>query len=154
MKTSENGVNLIKHFEGFRARPYQCSAQKWTIGYGQTFWPETLQPVTPQDLPITEQRADYVLRRTLMTFEMRLNRRLSEIGLELTQNEFDACICFLFNLGVGMLSSERSFGQALKSKDKSKIAAAFLLYNKAGGIILEGLKKRREAERELFLKGA
>lgn len=151
MKTSENGLNLIKHFEGLRLKPYQCSANKWTIGYGTTYY-EDMTPVAQNDLPITDKRAEHLLKYNLLKFETRFNKRIQEIGLELTQNEYDACICFLYNLGLGMLSIERSFGKALKSKDKQAIADSFLLYCKANGIILEGLKKRREAERELFLR--
>lgn len=151
MRTSPNGINLIKHFEGFRSKPYQCSAGKWTIGYGSTYYPQGIA-VTKDDTPITEEVAAKMLSIVLASFEHQLESTLVQYGQKLNQNEFDACICFIYNLGAALLEDHRSFGKALKSGNRSDIAAAFLLYIKAGGKILEGLQKRREAERQLFLK--
>lgn len=137
MKTSDNGINLIKSFEGCRLTAYKCPAGVWTIGYGHTNEVST-------GMKITEAQAVNFLKQDLCKFENSVNKVCS--SLNLNQNEFDALVSFTYNCGEGSLRT------LIKDRSKKQIAEALLLYNKSGGKILPGLVRRREAERELFLK--
>ena len=138
MKISQNGINLVKRFEGCRLMAYKCPAGVWTIGYGHTgsdVW---------QGLTITQAKAEQLLRQDMMKFEthvMKFNNRY-----HWNQNEFDALVSFAFNVG--------SINQLTQNGKRSRvqIAAAMLKYNRGGGKILPGLTKRRQAEQELFLR--
>ena len=78
---------------------------------------------------------------------------LRNLGVELTSNQYSALVSLAYNVGEGVvINSARSMGKAIKSSDYGAMAAAFLLYNRAGGKVLPGLVRRREAERALFLK--
>lgn len=137
------GVALLKRFEGFSGRPYQDSVGVWTIGYGHT---EGVGPGTPH---ITEPQASALLTRDL-------NRKyapaVNALRLPLNQNQFDALVPFGYNLGVGIFGPSHTIGQALRRKAWRAAADSMLLYDKAGGRVLEGLRRRRVAERALFLK--
>lgn len=136
MKTSENGINLIKRFEGCRLQAYQCAAGVWTIGYGHT------SGVKSTDT-ITEAQAENYLKADLAKFEANVEKYNSKYCWN--QNEFDALVSFAFNIGsIDKLTADGT-------RTRATIAEKMLLYNKAGGKVLTGLTKRREAERELFL---
>jgi GH24 family phage-related lysozyme (muramidase) len=75
------------------------------------------------------------------------------VGLELKQNEADALASLAYNVGPGVFEKGRTMGDAIRSRNRDRIADAFLLYDHAGGRVLEGLTRRRRRERELFLKG-
>ena len=140
MKTSIKGINLIKEFEGLRLCAYKAtpSEKYYTIGYGHYS-----ADVTP-NMTITKAEAESMLTRDLAWAE----RAVGDIGLYLTQNEFDALVSFTFNLGTGNLK------KLTKGRNKTEIADAMLLYNKAGGKELAGLTRRRKAERSLFLESS
>lgn len=96
MKISKKGLDLIKHFESFRSKPYKCSAGVPTIGYGSTKY-ENGRKVTLSDKPITEERATKLLLNTVTTYE---NVVLKEFkGVELTQDMFDGLVSFAYNTG-------------------------------------------------------
>ena len=140
MKTSQKGIDLITKFEGFRARAYKCPAGVWTIGYGHTKGVKAGQSVTLEG-------AQDLLRQDLKNFEDWVNKL---IRVQLTQGQFDALVSFCFNLGPGALDSST----LLKLVNQQKFALAadqFKRWNKAGGVELSGLTKRRAAERELFV---
>ena len=140
MTTSENGLNLIKSFEGLRLNAYRCPAGKWTIGYGHT-------KGVKKGMYISEEVATHFLIEDVQRVEPTIN---SYNGIyHWTQNEFDALASFAFNCGIGNLKKLLKYGQ----RTKSQIADAILLYNKANGRVLRGLVRRRKAERELFVKG-
>lgn len=143
MRISPAGVNLIKKFEGFVAKAYKCPAGVWTIGYGHT-GPD----VTP-GLQLTTEQVDALLVRDLLRYEAPVNKLVT---VELTQNQFDALVSFVYNVGEGNFSKSTLL-KHLNNGDKDKAAAQFLVWNKAGGVELPGLVRRRAAERELFLKG-
>ena len=134
MRISENGINLIKRFEGLRLEAYRCPSGVLTIGYGHT------RGVKIGD-KITKQRAEELLREDLRVFESYVN---DSVSLPLNQNQFDALVSFAFNCGVGNLR------KLVRNRDLGQIADAIVLYNKGGGKVLKGLKKRREEERKLF----
>lgn len=135
MKTSQNGINLIKKFEGVRLTAYKCPAGKWTIGYGHT-------ANVKQGMTITQSEAEEFLRQDLHIYE----NYIKLIKLNLNQNQFDALVSFTYNCGAGNLKT------LTNNRTLAQIADALLLYNKSSnGQVLEGLTRRRQAERELFL---
>lgn len=140
MRTSPKGIALIKEFEGLRLGAYLCSAGVLTIGYGHT------GGVSAGDR-ITEQQAEQYLQDDLKKFE---NGVLRLVRVSLNQNQFDALVCFAFNLGVGSLGKSTLL-RKINALDFAGAADEFVRWNKAGGQELPGLTRRRIAESELFL---
>lgn len=136
MKTSQNGIDLIKKFEGCRLKAYKCAADVWTIGYGHT------KGVEPYEI-ITLTEAEKLLREDLSEYESNVDKYRLRYGWN--QNEFDALVSFAFNLG----SIDKLTANGTRSR--ATIADKMLTYNKAGDKVLAGLTKRRQTERELFL---
>ena len=139
MKTSKNGIELIKKFEGCRLTAYKpvITEKYWTIGYGH------YGADVRQGMRITHAQAEAYLIADLVKFETSVNA----LSLSLTQNQFDALVSFTYNCGAGNLK------KLVTGRNLREIADALLLYNKAGGKELKGLTKRRTEERTLFLKG-
>ncbi|MCU3058351.1 lysozyme [Enterobacter hormaechei subsp. steigerwaltii] len=145
MQTSEKGIALIKEFEGCKLTAYQDSVGVWTIGYGWT------QPVDGKPIragmTIKQETAERLLKTGLVSYESDVSR-LVKIGL--TQGQFDALVSFTYNLGSRSLSTSTLL-RKLNAGDYAGAADEFLRWNKAGGKVLNGLTRRREAERALFL---
>lgn len=138
MRTSQKGIDLIKKFEGCRLDAYKCPAGVWTIGYGHTAGVTCGQKISPA-------QAEAYLRADLEKYEKKVEKY--ESRYRWTQNEFDAMVSFAYNLGsIDKLTANGT-------RTKAVIAEKILLYNKAGGKVLAGLTKRRQAEWELFLAG-
>lgn len=147
MKISENGLNLIKQFEGLRLKPYLDAVGVPTIGYGNTFY-ENGTKVRLSDPAIDEARATALLRLVVQKFEAGVSGSLK---VPVTQNQFDALVSFAYNVGIANL--QKSTLLRLLNQGKANAAAAqFVRWNKAGGRVLNGLARRREAEKALFLK--
>ena len=141
MKSSKNCINLIKCFEGCRYKAYkQTKNDVWTIGYGHT------ENVKENDV-ITEFDAENFLKIDLQKFEYAINK----LSLELNQNEFDALVSFVFNVGIGNFESSTML-KLLKAQKKNEAASQFDRWIYQGKTILPGLVKRRQAEKELFLR--
>jgi lysozyme len=145
MQISEKGVALIKRFEGCSLTAYRCPAGVLTIGYGWTH-PVDGKPLSP-DMTIDQSTADRLLKTGLVSFE---NDVLKMVRVKLNQNQFDALVSFAYNTGSRALSSSTLL-KKLNAGDYAGAADQFLRWNKAGGKVLKGLTRRREAERELFL---
>lgn len=141
MKTSPRGVKLITDFEGFRANAYPDVGSVWTIGYGFT------KGVKKGD-KITRAEADARLRQELTEYESGVLRACK---VEPSQNQFDALVCFAFNVGVAGMSRS-SVIKAHNRGDFQAAARAFGLWNKAGGKVWAGLTRRRAAEGALYLE--
>ena len=145
MQISNNGVELIKSFEGCELVAYLDAVDKWTIGYGWT------HPVDGKSIcrgmSIDQDTADRLLRTGLVSYE---NDVLKMVRVKLNQNQFDALVSFAYNCGSRALSTSTLL-KKLNTGDYSGAADEFLRWDKAGGRILAGLTKRRQAERELFL---
>lgn len=138
MKTSQTGIDLIKKFEGCRLDAYKCPAGVWTIGYGHTAGVTSGQKISPA-------QAEAYLRADLEKYEKKVEKYESRYNW--TQSEFDAMVSFAYNLGsIDKLTANGT-------RTKTVIAAKILLYNKAGGKVLAGLTRRRQAERDLFVAG-
>lgn len=141
MKISNKGLELIKSFEGCHLEAYKCPSGKWTIGYGHTNG-------VYQGMKITQSQADSFLREDCNKFEKNVNKFASKYNW--TQNEFDALVCFAFNIG----SINKLTGTPSGTRTKQQIADAIRLYNKdSTGKVLAGLVRRRQAEYELFTTG-
>ena len=137
MKTSSKGVSLIKQFEGCRLKAYKCPAGVWTIGYGHT------AGVKAGDI-ITQETAESYLRNDLVTYEKYV---MNYDGIyHFNQNQFDALVSFTYNCGPGNLKNLTQSGK----RTIAQISEKLLLYNKAGGVTLLGLQRRRSAEKVLF----
>lgn len=145
MRVSENGINLIKQFEGCRLTAYQDSVGVWTIGYGWT-QPVDGKPVG-KGMTITQQKADDLLKQGVIQYENGIN---SLVKVQLNQNQFDALVDFAYNLGVNALKGSTLL-KKLNAGDYAGAANEFTKWNKAGGKELAGLTRRREAEKSLFL---
>lgn len=145
MRASENGINLIKHFEGCRLTAYQDSVGVWTIGYGWT-QPVDGKPVG-KGMNITQQKADDLLKQGVVQYENGVN---SLVKVQLNQNQFDALVDFAYNLGVNALKGSTLL-RKINTGDYAGAANEFTKWNKAGGKELVGLTRRREAEKSLFL---
>jgi lysozyme len=160
MKTSATGIDLIKHFEGVRYRPYMCSGNVWTIGCGHALYPRQLAmnladrkeyKLKPEDNRVwTKEEVDGLLKYDLQRFELGVLRLLGSVQPK--QSEFDALVSFSFNLGLGTFqrSTVRS---AFIRGDKETAGETLLKYCRAGGKVLKGLQRRRLAEHALLMRG-
>ena len=139
MRCSQDGLELIKKFDGCKLKSYKCSAGVWTIGYGHT------EGIKEGDI-ITSEEAEKLLRADVFKFERYVE---DEVKVELEQNQFDALVAWTFNLGVGNLRSSTMLKELNNSKF-DKVPSEMKRWNKAGGKTLDGLIRRREAESLLF----
>ena len=130
---------MIKQFEGLRLRAYQCAAGVWTIGYGHT------SGVKP-GMSITAAEAENLLRGDLQKFE----NAVGTLGLQLTQNQFDALVSFAFNVGIAALRGSTLLRLIRSGASETAIRTAFGMWVKAGGKTLPGLVRRRKAEADLY----
>ena len=141
MKTSPEGIALIKSFEGCILKTYNCSAGVKTIGYGHT------GPDVKAGMVITQELADSLLRQDLHKFETGVTAAVKRVP---EQCEFDALVAFSFNVGLGALQKSTLL-RKLNADDVRGAADEFLKWDKAGGKQLAGLTRRRKAERAMFI---
>jgi len=139
MRISNKGIELIKKHEGLRLSAYQCSAGVWTIGYGHT------GNVTP-DMTITLAEAEELLRKDLLTAETAVNAAY----LAVNQNQFDALVSFVFNIGKGAFGKSTLLKKAVVNPDDPSIRDEFMKWVNGGGQRLPGLVKRRNDEANLY----
>jgi len=140
----EKGLELIKQFEGLKLETYICPAGVPTIGYGTTKIDGKKLTIGMQ---ITKEQAEGYLRNDVKVFENHVQRL---VKVPLTQNMFDALVSFTYNLGAGNLGRSTLL-KKLNDRDYGGAAEELLRWNKAGGKVLNGLVRRREAEKALFL---
>jgi lysozyme len=160
VKVSAAAIQMIKHHEGLRTKPYRCPALLWTVGVGHVIDPAhaTVKYEDRKNLPIpagwdrvlSMGEVDAILAQDLGRFErgvLRLCPAASD-----RQGVFDSLVSFSFNVGLGNL--QRS-GLRMKTNrgDYEDAADEFLKWTKAGGKVLPGLVKRRNDERALYLSG-
>ena len=157
MQISLKAIELIKHHEGVRLRPYRCPAKLHTIGVGHVLYPE-------QGKMKIEERDEFALKdadnRTFSMEEVnailksdlaRFERGVVQFcPVPLTQGQYDALISFSFNVGLGTLQRSTLRQKVLRG-DMEGASDELLKYCKAGGKILKGLENRRKDERALFL---
>jgi len=139
MKTGSKGIKLVKEFEGFKAQAYLCPANVWTIGYGTTSGVKKGQMVT-------EEQAIKLLQDDLAKFEKAVKNL---VRVPLNQDQFDALVAFVYNIGVGAFSRSTLLS-LLNQGNYEAVPEQLLRWNKAGGRVLSGLARRRQAEGKLF----
>lgn len=147
MRTNKRGLELIKEFEGLRLKPYLCSADVPTVGYGSTFY-ENGNKVSLYDKPISRARAEQLLINTITHFEKQLYPILS--GLMLNDNQFSALVSFTFNVGVANFKKSTLLKIIKENPNDKDITEQFLRWNKANKKELPGLTRRRQAEAKLY----
>lgn len=140
MTTSRLGLRLIKDFEGLRLAAYKCPAGVWTIGFGHT-------KGVKQGQVITEAQADDYLVEDIGPIE----RQLNNLGVNFRQEQFDALVSWIFNLGGGNFNNSTLKKKILADSKDEDITAEFIKWVNAGGKPLVGLKRRRVAEANMFV---
>jgi lysozyme len=166
MKLSKAGADLMHRYEGYRTKPYLCPAHIWTIGYGHVLYQEQIKlPVVrkegyvglirseyqlkPEDNRVwTKEEIEKLFADDVASFERGVLRLAPPVAGR--QGAFDACVSFAFNAGLGTFQRS-SIRMKINRDDWEGAADALLLYCMGGGKILAGLKKRRDAEKALFL---
>lgn len=144
MQITDEGLALIKRFEGFRPRAYRCPAGVWTIGYGHTS--SAGPPAVSADMAVDETMAETILRRDVEQFAAAVRTSLTR---RLDDRQFSALVSFAYNVGIGNFRSS-SVLRAVNAGDFDAVPRRLQLWNKAGGKVLAGLVRRRGAEAELF----
>ena len=139
MKTSPKGIALIKEFEGLRLKAYKCQGRVWTIGYGHTAGVKS-------GMVIFETQAEEYLKADLIAFENYLNG----LGLAINQNQFDALISFIYNVGTGNFSRSTLLRKVRANPQDNSIMDEFLRWVNSKGRVLPGLQRRRLAEMKLY----
>lgn len=147
MKVNEKGIKLLHHFEGCRLKAYLCPAKIWTIGWGNTFY-EDGSPVKEGD-EITQERADNLFLIILNGFSNNVRRSLR---VNLNENKFSALTSFAYNVGIGNLNRSTLLKKVNANPEDETIRGEFMKWNKAGGKVLNGLTRRREAEANLYFE--
>jgi lysozyme len=145
-KISNLGLELIKKYEGFKAKAYLCPAKVPTIGYGSTYYEDGTK-VKLTDPPITKERATELLEALLVSYERSVDSYCVDT---INQYQFDALCSFAYNCGVGNLKSSTLLKKVNKNPQDVTIRNEFLKWNKGGGKVLNGLTKRRIEEAELY----
>ncbi len=166
MKLSKAGADLMHRYEGYRTKPYLCPAHIWTIGYGHVLYQEQIRlpvvrvegytgmirkeyPLKSEDNRVwTKEEIEKLFADDVASFERGVLRLAPPVAGR--QGAFDACVSFAFNAGLGTFQRS-SIRMKLNRGDWEGAADALLLYCMGGGKILAGLKKRRDAEKALFL---
>jgi lysozyme len=157
MNLSDKAIEMIKHHEGVRQKPYRCPAKLWTVGVGHVLYPEqgklkiderdgfVLKDADNRTFSMEEVNA--ILKSDLARFERGV---VLFCPVRLTGGQFDALVSFSFNVGLGTLQRSTLRQKVLRG-DMEGAAEELLKYCKAGGKILKGLENRRKDERALFL---
>ena len=146
MPVNDATLRLIKEFEGFRAAAYRCPAGVWTIGYGTTAAADV--GITPRaGMVIDEAQAEVYLRRTVEKFAATIRPMITA---PVNENQFGAMVSLAYNIGPAAFGRSSVLSRFNAGKIQSA-ADAFRMWNQAGGKVLPGLVRRREAERALFL---
>jgi GH24 family phage-related lysozyme (muramidase) len=157
MKTSDAAIQLIKHHEGVRSKPYKCPASLWTVGVGHVLYPEQAKlpiskrnscALTIEDFRVfSNEEIDEILKKDLQRFERGV---LHYCPATTSQRQFDALVSFSFNLGLGTLQRS-TLRQKHNRGDFEGAAEEFLKYTKSGGKVLKGLVTRRKDERAVYV---
>jgi lysozyme len=166
MKTSDKGIHLMHHFEGYRNKPYKCSAKIWTVGWGHAMYADQLRlpnvrtesytgmirddyQLKPEDNRVwSKEELVAIFKNDIESFERGVLRLIP--GVVGKQGAFDALVSISFNFGLGNLQRSTIRMKANRG-DWEGAAEAFMAWTKGGGKELPGLVKRRIAEKTLFL---
>jgi lysozyme len=147
MTVSNNFFKLLIDFEGFVSCPYKDQVGIPTVGIGTTTYPDG-RKVTIQDSCITLDIAKIYVLHHITSIQNLLNAELPMLN----QNQFDALVSFIYNIGEGAFRSSTLLKKAKVDINDSSIRAEFNKWNKAGGKVIPGLTKRRKQEADLYFK--
>lgn len=144
MKTSEKGIDLLKILEegkGFSSKSYVCPAGKRTIGYGHVILPgeKIIEP-------ITEEQAEDILEKDVLIAEEAVNKY---VKIKLSQNQFDALVCFVFNIGKVNFKTSTLL-KFINTELWDKIPSQFMRWVYVDKTKLKGLENRRKIEVRLW----
>jgi len=145
MEINKAGRDLIKRFEGCKLKAYKCPAGVWTIGWGQTFYPDGTK-IKEGDV-ITQERADELFDIIINDFA-RMTDAL--VKSDVTENNFAALVSFTFNVGTGNLKKSTLLKKVNANPKDPSIKAEFMKWIRANNVVLKGLVRRREAEAKLY----
>lgn len=155
MKDFDAAMEFIKEAEGYEPIAYLCDAEKWTIGYGNRYWQDGTQ-VKKGDV-ITQEKAIDLLEDTCKDIKcmLRMAMRSMEDGdkmfNQLNNNQINALISFIYNIGIGEFRRSTMLGMLLDG-NLSGAAKQFERFVFIKGEYSQGLMNRRLKERDLFLK--
>ena len=141
MSPSDKALDLIRQFEGLRLAAYKCPAGVPTIGYG------TIRGVK-MGMTVTKDEAEKLLQADVTPFSDRINKL---VKVKLNQNQFDALVSFVYNVGSGAFADSTML-KLINQNLLDDAANQFIRWNRANGEVLPGLTRRRMAERDLFLR--
>lgn len=145
MRINKRGIELLHHFEGCKLKAYKCPAGVWTIGWGNTFY-EDGTPVKQGDV-ITQERADELFMSILNDFAKGVRQSIQQpIG----ENRFNALVSFSYNVGLANLRRSTLLRKVNANPVDETIRDEFMRWNRAGGVVLNGLTRRRKAEADLY----
>lgn len=145
MKMSDSGLALLRQFESCQTQAYRDCAGVWTIGYG---WTQPVDGVSIHPgMVISKAQAEDLLQQGIIFYERAVE---SLVTVPLSQPQFDALVDFVWSNGVMALTNSTLL-RKLNAEDVQGAADEFLRWNRAGGKVLRGLTRRRQAEREKFL---
>lgn len=145
MKVNSEAIALIKKWEGFSPKTYFDSVGVPTIGYGTTA--RAGVGIDPKaGMTITEEEAEWYLQKAVDKFADQIR---PHITAPINDNEFGAFVSLAYNIGPGAFKKSSAL-RHFNAGDKERAAKSILLWNKAGGKVLKGLVRRREAEKALF----
>jgi len=140
MKISDNGIALIKRFEGCKLYAYRDSVGVLTIGYGHTRGVKA-------GMAITQAQAEQFLKEDLKPIETLLNN----MHINFTQNQFDALCSWIFNLGAGNFNGSTMKKRIVSGANDTAVTDEMIRWTRAGGKVLAGLVRRRADEANTFL---
>lgn len=144
----DTAATLVAEFEGFKAESYLCPAKVWTIGFGTTAWGDGRR-VTEGEGPIDREAA----RRLLVNDLRHAERAIADlVTVPLTHSQRAALISLIYNIGRGAFARSTLL-MHLNAGRMDAAAGEFTRWNKAGGVVLSGLVRRRAAEAALFTRG-
>lgn len=146
MRLSQNGLTLIKKFEGFRSHPYLCSAGIPTIGYGSTYYENGVR-VKLSDSPISEEWAEELLKKNVVHYDLAVNSLTRD---DITQNQYDALVSFAYNVGVTNFKNSTLLKRINANPKDPNITNQFMKWIRAGGRVVKGLILRRREEAQLY----
>ena len=145
MKTNQKGIDLMHEYESCRLESYLCPAKVWTIGWGNTFYADGT-PVK-QGEKISQEQANRLFGVILSKFESQVYKSVKPM---INSNQFSALVCFTYNVGIGNFLKSTLLKKVNLNPNDPTIRDEFMKWNKGGGVVLNGLTRRRKSEADLY----
>ena len=136
---TQQGLDLIKKYEGLRLEAYKCPAGVWTIGYGHT-------KGVVKGMKITKEEAEKLLQQDVSVFELQV---INTVG-KLSDCKIDALVSFAYNVGIAAFRNSTLCRKVKANSDDPAIRNEFMKWIYAGGKKLQGLERRRKEEAEMY----